>query len=471
MHIAQNAFVEQRRKKREPSQFRLHYTVVDKAGAPAVDTRTVDVSSAGIAFDTSQLLVVDTKIDAQLTVPFLNHEIQFSGIIKRVEAIGPNLFRCGLAFEQIKPEDVQILESYVQTLDVDSILRAAIKKGATDVHFVVERPPMVRLLGDLIPLPDENVLSHDDLRSMFDAILTVPQKDVLRRELELDFSYSLPEGTGFRANAHFEKGNLEVAFRILPDRIKTLDELGFPPIMYELAKKRKGLIIITGTAGSGKSTTLAAMIDVINRERKCMVISIEDPIEYIHHSKSSIIKQREVGTDTLSFAAAIKHSLRQDPNVLLIGEIRDLESISMAITAAETGHLVLTTMHTINCIESINRIVDVYPANQQDQVLSQLSGCLEAVVSQLLFARKDGTGMALAVEVMLTTAAIRNLIRTKKFEQIYSYLQSGERLGMQTLDSSLLRLVNSGIVDMESVAPFVKDQKLLHSEKTSSDPG
>ncbi len=457
-----NEFIQERRSaKRKMAKFSLRYKLVGKESFSYHVATTVNVSSHSLLFETEELLSLGAKLDAELIVPSLSRPMQFRGSIKRTEELSSNVpgkarYLYALVFENIAKEYQDALERFVQITDIDSILRMAIKKKASDIHLIAGQPPVLRVQGDLVPL-DAPPIPAQSLKKIIYSIVNDRQREAFEKDLELDLSYMIAEGIRFRVNVHLEKGNLEAAFRIIPANIKTVVELGLPPIVEELARRKRGLVIVTGPAGCGKSTTLAAMVDIINRERRCMVISIEDPIEYVHKSKESIIKQREVGTDTLSFANALKHALRQDPNVILVGEMRDLESISMAITAAETGHLVLATLHTSDTVECINRIVDVYPAHQQSQVASQLTACLEGIISQLLLPRRDSKERVVATEVLTVTPAIRNLMRSKKFEQIYSYIESGAQFGMHAMDDSLLDLVKKGMIDLQQALGFAKN--------------
>ena len=460
--MAVNEFGQEKRKaKRKAARFVMRYRVSGSAEAALKISATLNVSSHGILFEANEPLALGTEIEAEIVVPSMAMPIPFKGIIKRTEVLseavsGRRKYLHAAIFENIAREYQEALERFVQVIDIDSILRAAVKRNASDIHLVAGHPPVLRIQGELVPM-DAPPMPSQSIRKMITSIMNDRQKEAFEKDLELDLSYMIPEGTRFRVNLHLEKGNLEAAFRIIPARIQSVAELGLPPIIEELARKKKGLVMVTGPAGSGKSTTLAAMVDLINRERRCMVISIEDPIEYVHKSKESIIKQREVGADTLSFASALKHALRQDPNVILVGEMRDLESISMAITAAETGHLVLATLHTADTVECINRIVDVYPADQQSQITSQLTACLEGIISQILLPSKDNKGRVVATEVLIMTSAIKNLIRSKKTEQVYSYLESGAQLGMHTMDDSLLRLVKEGLIDVDQALGFAKN--------------
>jgi len=457
-----NEFIQERRSaKRKLAKFAIRYKVAGKESFSYHVATTINVSSQSLLFESEELIPMGAKLDVELIVPSLSRPMQFKGSIKRTEEIGNEAtgkvrYLHALVFEAIAKEYREALERFVQITDIDSILRMAVKKSASDIHLIAGQPPVLRIQGDLIPM-DAPPIPAPSLKKIIYSIMNERQKEAFEKDLELDLSYMLTEGIRFRVNVHLEKGNLESAFRIIPARIQSVAELGLPRIVEELARKKKGLIIVTGPAGCGKSTTLAAMVDLINKERRCMVISIEDPIEYIHKSKESIIKQREVGTDTLSFANALKHALRQDPNVILVGEMRDLESISMAITAAETGHLVLATLHTADTVECINRIVDVYPSHQQAQVASQLTACLEGIISQLLLPGRDGRSRVVATEVLVVTPAIRNLMRSKKFEQIYSYLESGAQFGMHAMDDSLLDLLKEGKIELQQALGFAKN--------------
>lgn len=421
----------------------------------------IDVGPHELSFEAHFLIPAETKIRAELSGMDFSEQINIQGVIREIEEIEKDkkYYYC-LVFDKNKEEEQRKLEKWFQQTDIDNILKLAVKRNASDIHLLVDKPPFFRIKGELVTI---NVppLSSQALRQMISGMISKPQRQQLEETLELDFSYSLPDGNRFRGNAHFQRGKLEVALRAISTQIRVVPELGLPPIVEKLARKKRGLIIVTGPAGSGKSTTLAAMIDVINRETKSIVVSIEDPIEYVYEMNQSVIKQREVGVDTLSFNNALKHILRQDPNVILIGEVRDLESISLAITAAETGHLVFTTLHTPNTVETINRIVDVYPSGQQEQIRCQLAGCLEAIIGQVLLPAKDGKGRVIATEVLVMTPAIRNVIRAGKLGQINSFIETGINYGMQLMDQSLLKLVKEGKIDKEIAFGFMRDAALL----------
>jgi len=333
-------------------------------------------------------------------------------------------------------------------LDLQDLLKTMIENDATDLHITTGTPPQIRVYGRLIPL-DLPPLTGADTKRLAYSVLTDAQKHRFEEEHELDFSFGIKGLSRFRGNIFFQRGVVAAAIRSIPYKIKGFQELGLPQMVEELIRRPKGLVLVTGPTGCGKSTTLAAMIDQINEERNAHIITIEDPIEYIHPHKGCILNQREVNSDTFSFPIALKHILRQDPDVVLIGEMRDLETIEAALTIAETGHLTLATLHTNSCTETVNRIIDVFPPHQQPQVRTLLSFVLEGVLSQLLLPKANGAGLALAMEVLIPNAAIRNLVREDKIHQIYGQMQVGQlKFGMQTMNQSLLSLYERGIITL-----------------------
>jgi len=333
-------------------------------------------------------------------------------------------------------------------MEIRDLLMMCIEKSASDLHITEAEPPILRIDGKLVRTNNE-ILNKPDLKKMVYSVLSNAQKEIFERELELDFSLALPGLDRFRVNIHLQRGCVEGAFRRIPIEIPTFEKLGLPQVIAELARKPNGLVLVTGPTGMGKTTTLAAMIDLINRERECLITCIEDPIEFIYTNKKSIVKQREVYSDTRSFAEALRHALRQDPNVIVVGEMRDLETISTALTAAETGHLVLATLHTPDAPQTVSRIIDVFPPHQQQQVKLQLSDCLQGVVSQLLLPYASGKGRVLATEIMVATASIRNLIREQQIEQIPTIMQTGSQYGMNTMDKSLKDLTQKGLITLD----------------------
>jgi len=341
-------------------------------------------------------------------------------------------------------------------MELKELLALTIEKKASDLHITENESPVLRIDGKLhrTQFP---ALSREDTKRLIYAVLTDAQKEKFEKELELDFSLAISGFDRFRVNAHLQRGSVEAALRRVPSKIPSPQDLGLPPITIELVRKPNGLVLFTGPTGVGKTTTLAALIDVINKERECIIISIEDPIEFIHTNKKSLIKQRQVYLDTHSFAEALRHVLRQDPDVIMVGEMRDLETISTALTAAETGHLVLATLHTPDAPQTVERIIDVFPPYQQQQVKLQLANCLQGVVSQLLLPHISGKGLVLATEIMIATPGIRNLIREQESEQIPTLMQTGSQYGMKTMDKSLKELLNKGLISLDTAMSRVKN--------------
>jgi twitching motility protein PilT len=326
------------------------------------------------------------------------------------------------------------------TVNLRALLEEMIEKDASDLHLVAGERPKLRIDGDIVNASSDEVMTPKDTLGLAYSVLTENQKKKFENDNELDFSFGIQNLARFRGNCFKQRGCVSLVIRQIPFNVRTFDELGLPPVVAELADRPRGLVLVTGPTGSGKSTTLAAMIDKINKELKGHIITVEDPIEFIHRHQGCIVNQREVGTDTHSFAAALKYALRQDPDVVLVGEMRDLETVQSALTIAETGHLAFATLHTNSAMESINRIIDVFPSHQQPQVRAQLSFVLEGVVTQTLLQKLKGKGRVMACEIMICTPAIRALIRDEKIEQIPSMMQAGKKHGMQTLNDALFQL-------------------------------
>jgi twitching motility protein PilT len=340
-------------------------------------------------------------------------------------------------------------ESAATTYTIDDLLETMVALGASDLHVTVGSHPVIRLNGSLERLDNFPRLSADDTQRLLYRILSTEQQKHLEINRQIDVSYSIPGLARFRVNVYFQRESLGAAFRMIPAELKTLEDLGLPSQLHELSKKPRGLVLVTGPTGSGKSTTLAAVVDEINRTRDDHIMTIEDPIEFLHRHKRCIVNQREIGPDATSFAEALRGALRQDPDVILLGEMRDLETISTAITAAETGHLVFATLHTQDAPSTIDRLIDVFPAAQQEQIRVQLAATIQGIVTQTLLPTVDGKGRVAALEILLPDDAVRNLIRQAKVEQIYSVMQTNTGRGMQTLEQALVDLVTRGIVTQE----------------------
>lgn len=345
-------------------------------------------------------------------------------------------------------------------LRIETLLEDVIKKNASDLHLQVGLPPMLRIDGSLVAVNGAPVLTEESVETLIFAILDDEQKQILLKDKEFDFSFAFGDLGRFRVNAFHERGNLAAALRLIPNEIKTTAQLGLPKIVEKFAEYPRGLVLITGPTGSGKSTTLAALVDKINSERPTHIVTIEDPIEYTHKSKKSVVVQREVHYDTYSFSAALRSSLRQDPDVVLIGEMRDLETIASAITIAETGHLVFATLHTNSAAQSIDRMIDVFPPHQQPQIRAQLSNILVAICAQRLVPTIGG-GRIAAAEILIATPAVRNIIREGKSHQLDAVIQTGAEHGMQSMDKTLVSLIHSGTITYDEARNFAIDLEEL----------
>lgn len=341
-------------------------------------------------------------------------------------------------------------------MNIFNLLEIAVELGASDLHITVDSPPIARIKGSFVKLIETN-LTEQDTEIMAREITDQKKFKTLETKGEVDLSVSLPSGDRFRVNAYKQRGRYAIAIRTITSQIPSFKVLGFPDVIATFAEKHKGLILVTGPTGSGKSTTLASLIDIINSTQERHIITLEDPIEYVHHHKKGIVNQREVGSDTESFHAALRAALRQDPDVILVGEMRDPETVSIALTAAETGHLVFSTLHTVGSAKTIDRIVDMFPAEQQQQIRTQLSTVCEGVISQQLIQTIDGRNRVAALEVMIATPAIRNLIRENKTYQIQNIIQTSSKLGMQSMDQELVNLYRQGRISRESVLSRCSD--------------
>jgi twitching motility protein PilT len=357
--------------------------------------------------------------------------------------------------------DLMSREGAAPSVSVQELLSHVLEKEASDLHLTAGAAPTIRVHGDLKPVEGYDVMEPEELRRMIYAVLTQAQRERLEQDLELDLSYSLPGKARFRVNVYFQRDAIGAAFRLIPFAIRRLDELGLPQQVGDFARLPRGMILVTGPTGSGKSTSLAALVDIVNSEREVHIMTVEDPIEYLHQHKKAIVNQREIGTDTRSFASALKHVLRQDPDVILVGEMRDLETIQTALTAAETGHLVFATLHTQDAPQTIDRMIDAFPPHQQQQVRAQLSTTLQGVVTQQLLQSADGRSRTVAAEVLVATSAVRNMIREAKVHQIYGAMQAGGRYGMQTMDSALAHLVAVGKISIELAKERCHDEQEL----------
>ena len=343
-------------------------------------------------------------------------------------------------------------------VQIAELLNLTSRNKASDLHLSSKKPPTLRINGDMVVVDSYAALAPDEVKSLLYSVMNENQRTVYEREMELDFALAFSDDLRFRVNAFNTIDGPAAVFRIIPNRVLTLHEIGAPPIFAELTNRHKGLILVTGPTGSGKSTTLAAMINHINENEKKHIITIEDPIEFVHQSKKSLINQREVGSHTKSFASALKSSLREDPDVILVGELRDLETIQLAMTAAETGHVVFATLHTHSAPKTIDRIIDVFPAGEKEMIRSMLSGSLEAVITQTLLKRKDGKGRVAAHEILTAIPSVRNMIREAKIAQMHSIMQINSRHGMTTMKDAVYKLVQENIVDKDVARTAITDK-------------
>ncbi|ABR49609.1 twitching motility protein [Alkaliphilus metalliredigens QYMF] len=348
-------------------------------------------------------------------------------------------------------------------MDILELLTKTVEAKASDLHITVASPPIVRINGKLVKMGEVKLMPEDTKR-IVEKMMSPEQIILFHEKGELDFSYSNPGLGRFRVNAYKQRGSYSMALRVVSLIIPTMEELDLPPIITELSKKKRGLILVTGPTGSGKSTTLAAMINYMNENRSEHILTLEDPIEYLHKHNKSIVNQREIGNDSYSFSNALRAALRQDPDVVLVGEMRDLETIAIAITAAETGHLVLSTLHTIGAAKTIDRIIDVFPPHQQQQIKVQLSSVMEGVISQQLLPKADESGRVAAFEVMVSNPAIRNLIREGKTHQMQTVIQTKSKLGMKTMDASLMELYHKGIITREALQKHAVDLDMVNRQ-------
>jgi twitching motility protein PilT len=348
------------------------------------------------------------------------------------------------------------------SFEIPAILALAHENGASDVHITPGMPPVLRLRGEAVPLEGPPIDAQASREAIY-AIMNDEQKRAFEETLDLDFAFEIPGLSRFRANILMQRNGVQAVFRLVPTKIKTLEELGSPPVLKQLSSLERGLVVVTGPTGSGKSTTLAAMVDYINATERLHILTIEDPIEFVHHPKKCIVTQREVGPHTKSFSNALRAALREDPDVILVGELRDLETMALAITAAETGHLVFGTLHTNSAPKTIDRIIDIFPSGQQSQVRAMLSESLEGVVAQALLPTKDGKGRVAALEVLVGVPALRNLIREDKTTQILSVIQTGSKDGMISLDQSLRELVMQGKISREVAMKHSSNPKMFEA--------
>jgi len=422
---------------------------------------TKNISSSGLLLETEEILPLGTEIKLFFTLPGLGKEIAAQGRVVHIKEVDFNTrYHAGISFQNIEGADQEEIRKRIDMMDIMRLLQLAQEYKASDLHLTYGCPPILRIFGRLQPL-DMEALNQEDLQAIIYSILTDEQIQRFEKWKELDFGFSPTPLVRFRVNIHRQRGNVEAVFRTIMPTIRSISELNLPPVVSELAEKRKGIIIIAGPTGSGKTTTMAAMVDKINREREAVIICLEDPIECVHQNIKSIVKQREIGSDTISFSMAVRCSLRQDPDVILIGELQDAETAAVAITAAETGHLVLTSMHAPDCVQVLDRLVGMFPSHQRKQISMQLSNCLLGIIAQALVPCKRGEDRVVATEALIVTEAARSIIRENNTIQLRSIIETGSKYKMHTMQDSIRRLYSRGIISKAAAKEVCHDLEFL----------
>jgi twitching motility protein PilT len=419
--------------------------------------KILEISAENVLFDSPEGISIGDRIRFEVTLPTLMDIVRCWGVVTRLDY---DEKQAALEFDQMDDVGRKQVLTFLERSDIIRLLETTLEEGASDLHLSVGHKPHIRLGGTLKPLPNHELLTGIMLKKMVYSILSDDQTSVFEKRLELDSSFALSPIVRFRFNVHVQRGNVEIAFRRIESHIRTLEELGLPPVVADLARKRSGLVIVTGATNAGKTTTVSGMVDLINTERSCVIITLEDPIEYVHDFKKGIVKQREVGLDTKSFPIALKHALRQDPDVIVIGEIRDPETMATALSAAETGHLIVATLPAFDSVQAISQIVNMFPVEQQRQARMQLAETLQGMVYQMLLPHADKPWQrVLATEILVVTPAVRNLIREQRLEQIPLVIQTGGGNGMHTIDSSLELLLRRREITQETVRERCRDKK------------
>ncbi|MFH2139127.1 MAG: PilT/PilU family type 4a pilus ATPase [Candidatus Omnitrophota bacterium] len=421
----------------------------DGSLAQTVLTMAKDISTTGILVDLDNALPLHSKIKVSFRLPQVQLPVEIITKVVRVEEFKNGRFGIGMIFEDILNDNKEEIIKRIEVMDILKLLQVTYQRKASDLHLTYNRPPTLRLHGRLIPM-ETDPLGTLELKNLIYSILTDEQIARFEKFRELDFAFSPNPELRFRVNVHVQRGNVEATFRVIMPDLKTLQELGLPTVVEDLALRKKGIVVIAGPTGSGKTTTLAAMVDIINRKREAVILCLEDPIEYIHKNLNSIIKQREIGSDTLSFSVALKRTLRQDPDVIVVGELLDAETVRTVVTAAETGHLVLTSLHAPDTVQAIDRLISIFPPQQRHQACVQLANSLQGIVTQLLVPKKDRETRVIATEVMVMTDAIRNHIREGQTIQIPSTIQTGAKYRMHTMAESFKRLYYNNIISKET---------------------
>ena len=427
-----------------------------KASGRGMEVISKDLSAGGVAFFSSRIYPVETVLWIEVHLPGRKNPVKVSIKVARVEAVlHKEEYLIGAAFMDLTTEDRLFISSSLEKMNLYTLLDEVVNAGASDLHLTVGRPPMVRVDGRILPMA-AGMIEDGQIAAMIYPLLTPFQIETFEKKKELDFAFSPNLGSRFRVNLHFQKGFLETALRTIPARTKTFQELGLPvETMEHFCKEKSGLILIAGTTGAGKTTTMASMVDFINRTQERVVITVEDPIEYTLQSQKCIVKQRELGSDTLSYAEALKRTLRQDPDVIVVGELLDGECLSAAMRAAETGHLVITTVHAPDTIQAIERLINFFPPEHATSICQQVASCMIGILFQLLLPGEGGN-LILATELLVNNNAIKNLIREGRYNQIRSILQTGRAQGMYTLKTCLAELYDKGLISQSTLQEYAK---------------
>jgi twitching motility protein PilT len=452
---------EKRVQRRIITNFSFDFRVPDSTQASSfTGSKTKDISTSGLQFISPLPLAIGSSLEMKLQLSKSSEPISIIGKVAYLSQWEKEQYVIGVSFTHLESEAQEALKKQIESIDIVPLLEQMVKQQASDLHLTANHSPTLRIDRELRNWGSKS-LSSDEVKRLVYSVMTPQQISSFERMRELNFAYAIPNLGRWRVNAHQQQGNVEGAFRLVKPPDRSIFDLGLPPVVAELARLNEGLVIVSGPAGVGKSTTIAAMIELINQEFKKVIITLEDPIEFVHQSKKSLLKQREIGTDTHSFKHGLKHVLRQDPNVIFIGEVRDLETMVTALTAAETGHLVFTTLHTSDASQTINRILGIFPHDQRQGAALQLASCLRGVICQVLLPRRDNQGLAVATEVLMGTTAVKGTIRQMKIEQLPSLIQTGGQDQMQSMDNSILHLYERKMISYETAANWIKDGIVL----------
>ena len=430
-----------------------------------IDASTHDISVSGLSFDSLIEITINTMLKIELFVPQRLDSLLLVARVARVEQLLDETgYRIGVSFAELREVDREAVLKSLRNLDLFDLLSEVMRRDASDLHLTVGHPPVVRIQGKLHFLEREPIRSKE-IEAMIYPLLKQVQVLNLEKSKELDFAFSPDINSRFRVNLHWQRGSLEAAFRVIPIKIKTPEELGLSPVVMEFVGCKRGLILVAGPTNSGKSTTMAAMVEAVNRVSNKIIITIEDPIEFVHQSKKSIIKQRELGVDTLSYAEALRRSLRQDPDIIIVGEIIDTQCILAALQAAETGHLVVTSIHAANAVQALERIIHMFPVEHKDEICIRLSTSLQGVIAQLLLPAVDGVNQVMATEILIANNAVRHIIRENKLNQLQSTMETGGQLNMHTFEKSIDELFTKGQVSGDTMTNYLLEIAARRGDK------